>query len=472
MESRYLLSEEEEPPGTCAVVLSSQAVGASDDVAPSFPSTRKLFLPSGVSTHSDKPLKSSILKIRSPQDHVADGARVSGSISDIEARTTGDSSSVYYSEVEEFLRWRFPGAGVRDWKSWRWQLKNRITGLSALEELIELSDDEREAIRSRGERLPLAVTPYYAQLIHRTDPTDPLRRTVVPSSHEFVMADGEADDPLAEDDDSPVPGIVHRYPDRVLLLATDFCSTNCRYCTRSRMINECGASKHTGHLDGAVEYIETHPQVRDVLISGGDPLTMSDVVIDSLLKRLRSIPHVQIVRIGTKVPAVLPQRITPRLAGILRRYHPLFVSVHFTHPVELTPEAVAACGRLADAGIPLGSQTVLLKGVNDDPETMRRLMHGLLRARVRPYYLYQCDPIPGSAHFRTPVSRGLEIISALRGYTSGYAVPTYVIDAPGGGGKIPLLPETVVGRDGDGLLIRNYEGRIFRYPDRSAEVGR
>jgi len=316
--------------------------------------------------------------------------------------------------------------------------------------------------------LPLAITPYYASLLDPDDPGHPLRRAVVPTMDECVRTAGEEDDPLAEDHDSPVPGIVHRYPDRVLFLVTGSCSAYCRYCTRSRMVGhqgECGFS--TDQWDKAIDYIASTPQIRDVLLSGGDPLTLSDEKLEWLLIRLHRIPHIEMLRIGTKTPAVLPQRITPELTRMLKRYHPLWISIHATHPDELTEEMGQACGRLADAGIPLGSQTVLLAGINDQVETMRRLVHGLLKIRVKPYYLYQCDPIPGSSHFRTPVSKGLEIIAGLRGHTTGYAVPSYVIDAPGGGGKIPLLPEYVIGKDGKDLLLRNYEGKTFRYPDRS-----
>jgi lysine 2,3-aminomutase len=263
-----------------------------------------------------------------------------------------------------------------------------------------------------------------------------------------------------------VPAIVHRYPDRVLFLVTGLCSTYCRYCTRSRMVGAAGeASVRQSNLEGGLAYIEAHPEIRDVLLSGGDPLTLDDDRLDWILARLRRIAHVELVRIGTKQPVVMPQRITRDLTRVLRRYHPLWMSIHFTHPLELTPEVAEACGRLADAGIPLGSQTVLLKGVNDEIESMKRLMHGLLRIRVRPYYLYQCDPIVGSSHFRTPVSKGLEIIRGLRGHTTGYAVPTYVIDAPGGGGKIPLLPGYLQGREGDELVLQNFEGALYRYTD-------
>jgi lysine 2,3-aminomutase len=258
---------------------------------------------------------------------------------------------------------------------------------------------------------------------------------------------------------------VHRYPDRVLLLPLDFCSTYCRYCTRSRVVGHGEIVPNEARLEAIFHYLEEATQVRDVLISGGDPLALSDDKLDWILGRLRAIPHIEFVRIGTKMPAVLPQRVTPELCQVLRKYHPLWMSVHFLHPDECTPESTEACARLADTGIPLGSQTVLLKGVNDSVDTMKKLVHGLLKMRVRPYYLYQCDPISGSSHFRTPVSKGLEIIEGLRGHTTGYACPTFVIDAPGGGGKIPLQPNYVLGRDGDYVVLRNFEGKTFRYPD-------
>jgi lysine 2,3-aminomutase len=370
------------------------------------------------------------------------------------------------SRTTSFLNRFFPGASLVDWNDWRWQLRHRIVDIDTLGRFLHLSDDER-MINERGMKgFPMAVTPYYASLLDPEDPLQPLRRTVVPTIAEMAHSPGEAIDPLAEDNDSPVPGIVHRYPDRVLFLVTDFCFTHCRYCTRSRLVGS--SKKHHSPIaqwERGISYIESNPMVRDVLISGGDPLTLPEEALEWLLSRLRKIRHVEFLRIGTKTPVVLPYRVTPALTRMLRRYHPLWMSIHFTHPDELTPEVGEACGRLADAGIPLGSQTVLLAGINDNLDTMKRLMHGLLRIRVKPYYIFQCDPIVGSGHFRTPVEKGIEIISGLRGYTSGYAVPTFVIDAPGGGGKIPIFPEAIVGRDGDDLLIRNYQNRIYRYPD-------
>lgn len=369
-----------------------------------------------------------------------------------------------------FRKKHYPEISRIEWFDWRWQFQNAIRDVHSLDTIIHLSDNERQAMMHPSGGLPVAITPYYASLLSVQDSSDPLRRSVVPVVDECLHTKGEEEDPLSEDADSPVPGIVHRYPDRVLFLVTDICSTYCRYCTRSRIFGR----QHQCFIDSAkwekaLAYIESNPNVRDVLLSGGDPLTLSDDRIEWLLSRLKDIPHVELIRIGTKVPTVLPQRITPALVSMLKKYHPLWMSIHITHPDELTPEMSAACIRLADAGIPLGSQTVLLAGINDSVSTMTRLVHGLLQIRVRPYYLYQCDPIPGSSHFRTPISKGLEIIQGLRGHTTGYAVPTYVVDAPGGGGKIPLLPEYAIGWDKGDLLMRNYEGNVFRYPDNHAE---
>lgn len=366
-----------------------------------------------------------------------------------------------------FRRRYFAGASIHEWNNWRWQARNRLRTLADLERVFRLSEDERSAVRRHEGALPVGITPYYASLMGLDDPDEPLRRTHIPVGQEYLRSPGESDDPLAEDTHSGAPGLVHRYPDRVLFLATGFCSTYCRYCTRSRLVGETGGEHHFGYgqWEQALAYIEAHPEIRDVLLSGGDPLTLGDERLDWLLGRLRRIRHVELVRIGTKVPVVLPQRVTRQLARMLRRHHPLWMSLHFTHPAELTPEVSLACARLADAGIPLGAQTVLLRGINDSVEVLKRLFHGLLMRRVKPYYLFQCDPITGSAHFRTPVEKGLEIIRGLRGHTTGYAVPHYVIDAPGGGGKIPLLPEYLVGREGDELVFRNFEGRLFRYHD-------
>lgn len=369
-----------------------------------------------------------------------------------------------------FLRNHFPEATEAEWNDWHWQMKNSITSSKSLSALFKLSGAEQQIVQGYNDLLPLRITPYYASLINENDAFQPLRRTVIPTSDEMTLSPGEASDPLNEEHNSPLPNIVHRYPDRLLLLATGFCSTYCRYCTRSHKVAKDNKLHFSMlQLEPAFQYIESHTEIRDILLSGGDPLTMSDRMLEQILSRLKSIPHIEFIRIGTKVPVVMPQRITLALTAMLRRFHPLYLSIHFTHPDELTPEVKEACERLADAGIPLGSQTVLLRGVNDNLATMKRLMHGLLKIRVKPYYIYQCDPIPGSKHFRTPIKKGLEIIQGLRGFTSGYAVPAYVIDAPGGGGKIPLLPEYYIGREGDNVLLRNYEGKIFRYPDHIEE---
>ena len=366
---------------------------------------------------------------------------------------------------DSFRREYFPGTTKREWNSWEWQLANSFTTPEELSRVVTLSAEEEKALLYPSMKLPLRVTPYYLSLIDPGDPEDPLRRSVVPLAAECFVSPGEAADPLDEEGDCQVPGIVHRYPDRVLFLVTGFCSTYCRYCTRSRKVGDSHRTPLTEEqIDAALAYIASHKEVRDVLVSGGDPLTLSNDRLESLLARIRKIPHVEFLRIGTKVPAVLPQRITPELVKMLKRYHPLWISIHFTHPREITPESAKACERLADAGIPLGSQTVLLKGINDDTTTLKRLFQRLLAVRVRPYYLYQCDPIIGSAHFRTNIERGLELISSLRGFTTGYAVPTYVVDAPGGGGKVPLYPSTLVGREENRVMLKNYQGRLFTYP--------
>ena len=361
----------------------------------------------------------------------------------------------------------FPEATRQEWNDWKWQLRNRIKDLTQLDHIIRLTEDERTAIERHQGALPVGITPYYASLLNENDPQQPLRRTVVMVNDEYRVTPGEADDPLAEDADGPVPGIVHRYPDRVLFLITGMCPVYCRYCTRSRMVGNPGGEYRfdTVQWQKAIDYVAATPAIRDVLISGGDPLVLSDDKLEWLLSRLRRIPHVEFLRIGTKVPAALPQRITPALVRMLKQFHPLWMSLHFTHPDELTPAVSRACNRLADAGIPLGSQSVLLAGINDDVDTLKCLFLRLLQLRVRPYYLYQCDPVSGSAHFRVPVAKGLEIMRGLRGHITGYAVPTYVIDLPGGGGKIPLVPDYSAGREGDDLLLTNFEGRTYRYPD-------
>jgi lysine 2,3-aminomutase len=377
------------------------------------------------------------------------------------------------SRSRAFLKKFYPQASINDWNNWKWQVRNRIRTTEDLERMINLTADERLSVDTRRTNLPIAITPYYLSLIDPDNPEQPLRKTHIPVGGEFITSPGEDPDPLGEDHDTATPGLVHRYPDRVLFLTTGFCSTYCRYCTRSRMVGETNGeySFSTSQWEKAAQYIEANPQIRDCLLSGGDPLSIGDDKLEWLLNRLRSIKHLEFIRIGTKIPVVMPQRITKQLTKMLKKYHPLWMSIHFTHPEELTLETIEACNRLADAGIPLGSQTVLLKGINDDINVIKPLMHGLLKARVKPYYLYQCDPVSGSAHFRTPVEKGLEIIRGLRGHTTGYAVPQFVVDAPNGGGKIPLLPDYVVGREGDDLLLTNFEGGTYRYPDPDGNVG-
>lgn len=368
---------------------------------------------------------------------------------------------------------RFPRVGKgrwelvpdSDWNDWRWQLRNRITTLEQLEALLPLTESERRGVAGAGTHLALAITPYFFNLIDPTDPDCPIRRQVVPRGEELVTAPWEMTDPCGEDAHMPVPGLVHRYPDRVLFLVTDRCAAYCRYCTRSRVVSGVGDQHLETNFNAALGYIRAHREIRDVLLSGGDPLLFSDERLESLLAALRAIPHVEFLRIGTRIPVFLPQRITPSLCAMLRKYHPLWISIHMNHPREATHETREACARLADAGVPLGNQTVLLRGVNDSPSVMKELVHRLLMMRVRPYYIYQCDLVRGTHHLRTSVRRGLEIMEALRGHTTGYAVPQYVIDAPGGGGKVPVAPDYVLAHDGERVLIRNYEGRVFEYPE-------
>ena len=352
------------------------------------------------------------------------------------------------------------------WNDWHWQLRNRITTLEQLERLMPtLTPEEHAGTLLANTKLALAITPYFFNLIDPSDENCPIRRQVIPRIEETNTAPWEMSDPCGEDEHSPVPGLVHRYPDRVLFLVTDRCASYCRYCTRSRLVSNASGYDFHPEFEKQIAYIRKSPAVRDVLLSGGDPLLLSDEKLDYLLGRLREIPHVEFLRIGSRIPIFLPQRITPALCAVLKKYHPLFLSIHSNHPRELTTEVRDALGRLADAGIPLGNQSVLLKHVNDDVTVMRALVQKLLMCRVKPYYLYQCDLITGSAHLRASVRKGLEIMEGLRGHTSGYAVPQYVIDAPGGGGKVPVNPEYVLSRNADRVVIRNFEGKIFEYPE-------
>jgi len=348
------------------------------------------------------------------------------------------------------------------WGDWRWQLKNRITRLEELEMILDLTEQEKVEIGESLKFLRMSITPYYLSLIDQSNHNDPIRLQAVPSIHELEKAPYETEDPLKEETYSPLPGLVHRYPDRVLLLITDSCPTLCRHCTRRRLTEKVGRRDSHIDIDSAIKYISFHSEIRDVIISGGDPLILSDQALERIISSLRAIKHVEIIRLGTRAPVTLPQRITPELCNMLRRYHPIWINTHFNHPKEITAESSKACEMLADAGIPLGNQSVLLKGINDDVVIMKNLVQNLLKIRVRPYYLYQCDMVEGLSHFRTPVEKGIEIIEALQGFTSGLAVPTFVIDAPGMG-KIPISPQYIIGRDGDQILLRNFEGKISSY---------
>jgi lysine 2,3-aminomutase len=366
----------------------------------------------------------------------------------------------------EFCKTFYPDVTKKEWQDWRWQFRHRLKSLGQLQKFFELTDDETSAIKRHEGRLPLAITPYYMSLIDGKDPQDPIRKTVIPLNGEFIFTEGESEDPLGEEPHRPTEAIVHRYPDRVLLLATGTCSVYCRYCTRSRLVGDATEyAPDVAALKKGIQYISEHPEVRDVLITGGDPLTLSDEKLDWILSELRKISHVEFIRIGTKVPMVLPQRITPALCKILKKYHPLWISIHVMHPKEISADVRLALKRLADAGLPLGSQTVLLKGVNDNVETLKALMHELLKNRVKPYYLFHCDPIAGSAHLRTTVEKGLEMIQGLRGHTTGYAVPHYAIDIAGKGGKVALVPDYIQGREDHNIIVKNYAGETYSYPD-------
>jgi lysine 2,3-aminomutase len=374
--------------------------------------------------------------------------------------------------AEDRSSW-FKGQGIwkdvaeSEWLDWTWQLKNRLTSIEHLERHMTLTEDEKAGCAFAGRKLALSITPYFFNLVDRDDPDCPIRRQVIPRAAEMVVSEEEMLDSLGEDSHSPVAGIVHRYPDRVLFLVTDRCAAYCRYCTRSRLVSNAQDYNFHPEYEQGLRYIEAHPEIRDVLLSGGDPLLLSDRKLEHLLSRLRAIPHVEFIRIGSRIPVFLPQRITPELCETFRKYGPIWMSIHVNHPRECTDELRAACERLSFAGVPLGNQSVLLRGVNDDAETMKALVHKLLRMRVRPYYLYQMDLITGGSHFKVDVRKGIEIIRALRGHTTGYAVPQYVIDAPGGGGKVPINPDYLESITDDEVVFRNYEGKRFSYPLKS-----
>ena len=357
----------------------------------------------------------------------------------------------------------FKDTNPLDWEDWHWQIKNRICTAEKLNQIIKLTPEETEGIKNAHGRMGMAITPYWLTLIDPVDFRCPVRRQSVPTIYESQIGPHEMVDPCAEDRDSPAKNLVHRYPDRVLLLATEQCAMYCRHCTRRRLVGENRKANSINNWDAAIDYIQANRKIRDVLISGGDPLMLEDNVLEELIQKIRAISHVEFLRIGTRIPVTLPQRITEGLISMLKKYSPIWISIHFNHPKEITKRCRIACDMLADNGFPLGSQTVLLKGINDRPFIMRKLMHELLKIRVRPYYIYQCDPVKGTQHFRTPVAVGINIIEKLRGHTSGYAVPIYVIDGPGGGGKIPVGSNYLLSQAKGKYVLRNYRGKIYTY---------
>lgn len=366
-------------------------------------------------------------------------------------------------KAEENRKKMFPFITDEQWKDWKWQVRNRIETLDDLKKYVKLTPAEENGVQKTLETLRMAITPYYLSLIDEDDIEDPVRKQAIPLVEEIHKAEWDLLDPLSEDEDSPVPGITHRYPDRVLFLITDQCAMYCRHCTRRRFAGQNDSPVHRKQIEDAIDYIKRTPQVRDVLLSGGDALLMGDSQLEYIISELRKIEHVEIIRIGSRVPVVMPQRITDDLCNMLKKYHPIWLNTHFNHPSEITKESREACERLANAGVPLGNQSVLLKGINDCVYIMKKLVHDLVKMRVRPYYIYQCDLSFGLSHFRTTVSKGIEIIEGLRGHTSGYAVPTFVVDAPGGGGKIPVMPQYMISQSPERIVLRNFEGVICTY---------
>lgn len=380
------------------------------------------------------------------------------------------ASSVYRANIplnpqEARILSFFPGATLADWEDWRWQIRNRIRTLDMAQKIFKLTDSEIKGIKGAGDKLTMSIPPYWASIIDPNNPACPIRLQSIPQAQEFETAQEEMLDPCGEEGSSAVKGLVHRYPDRVLFLVNEMCAMYCRYCTRSRMVGDGNHTLNLSTYEPALDYIRNHKEVRDVLISGGDPLTLADRTLEFLISSLKAIPHVEFVRIGTRIPVTMPQRITPELLAMFKKYSPIWMSIHFNHPNEVTERVKHACNLIADSGIPMGSQTVLLRGVNDNPATMKKLFHELLKIRVRPYYIYQCDPIVGSKHFRTTVATGINIIENLRGHTTGYAVPTYVIDGPGGGGKVPISPNYIVSNTNGKYVIRNFAGEEYTYVD-------
>ncbi len=368
------------------------------------------------------------------------------------------------SNTISLARERFFGQISDDsWNNWKWQFRNRITTVEDLVKFIPLSTTEQAQIKLVTTRYPLSITPYYLSLINPCDPNDPIRKQAIPSFEEITCAGMGEEDPLEEKRDSVVPGLVHRYPDRVLMVLTDICPMLCRHCTRKREWRNGGWVRTSTEVEAMLDYIRQHKVVRDIVISGGDPLTLSTRHLEDIISRVRSIQHVEIIRIGTRYPVVLPQRIDDELCNMLSKYGPIWLNTHFNHVREITPESARACDRLVRSGVPVNNQSVLLRGVNDSVEAQTKLCHGLLMIKVRPYYLFQCDEVQGTEHLRTPVETGIKIIKGMRGHTSGLAIPTFVIDLPGGGGKVPLQPNYVLSQTREELILRNYEGKLFNF---------
>ena len=358
----------------------------------------------------------------------------------------------------------------KEWEGWTWQVRNRVTTVEELKEIVNLTPEEEKGVAQSLKVLRMAISPYFAMLMDPNDPHDPVRMQAIPTIKELDFSASDMEDPLFEDIDSPVHGLTHRYPDRVLFLITDMCANYCRHCTRRRLAGQEDHARDKASIDAAIKYIKEHEEIRDVLLSGGDPLLVSDAFLEDIIKRLKAIDHVEIVRLGSRTPVTLPMRITPELCKMLAKYHPMWLNTQFNHPREITPESKAAVEMLADHGIPVGNQTVLLRGINDCPTIMKKLVHELVKIRCRPYYFYQCDLSRGIEHFRTSVEKGLEIAESLRGHTSGFAVPTFILDAPGGGGKIPLAPQYLISMSDKRVVLRNYEGGIFTYPEPKERV--
>ncbi len=372
---------------------------------------------------------------------------------------TDNTNPLYF---QSFKPWQT--VSRKEWDDWKWQIRHSVTTVDQLAELIPLSDEEKEQVRSTFKKYKFAATPYYLSLIDPKNPECPIRLQCIPSSEELNVQPEEMGDPLAEDEDMAVPNVVHRYPDRVLVTLTSACAMYCRFCTRRRFVLDKGGHKHPNEIDIIVDYVDSHPEIRDVIVSGGDSLMMGEAAFMELLRRLRGISHVEIIRVASKFPCVFPMRITQEMVDQLKKFKPLYFMTHFNHPYEITPEAESACDRIVEAGIPMMNQAVLLRKINSDPIILKKLFHELLKIRVKPYYLYQCDLSEGIGHFRTPVEKGIEIVESLRGHTSGLAVPEFVIDVPGGGGKIPISPQYMISQSDTKVVVRNYEGVIATYP--------